>query len=291
MSEPLFSKDASESDEVALCKLSTIYQRSSTFLYCLRCSLSFKSSVRTSSAMGGLHRSEFRYAGQVPARQFCRALYPAQPLVHNHHVAVDSAAELWLLTAWLECAVLRAGRCLAKFQDCKSIEHGWKLEPMKILVFGNSGSGKSTYAQHLAQTHALAHLDLDSIVWEPDQIAVPRAPELIALSLQAFIATHPAWVIEGCYGELVEAASLHCDQLVFLNPGLDACIAHNLMRPWEPHKYASLEQQNSMLANLQAWVAGYYQRGDSWSYRAHRQIFEDFSGAKIEHCERISHGS
>jgi adenylate kinase family enzyme len=47
---------------------------------------------------------------------------------------------------------------------------------MKVLVFGNSGSGKSTYARALAARKGLAHLDLDSIVWEPGKIAVQRPP-------------------------------------------------------------------------------------------------------------------
>lgn len=154
---------------------------------------------------------------------------------------------------------------------------------MKILVYGNSGSGKSTYAQALAAQHGLAHLDLDTIVWEPGQIAVPRDPAAIAASLEEFIAAEPRWVIEGCYGELVESASQHCTQLVFLNPGLEACQANNCRRPWEPHKYASMEQQDAMLANLQAWVAGYYTRDDAWSYSAHRRIFAAHDGDKREH--------
>lgn len=154
---------------------------------------------------------------------------------------------------------------------------------MKVLVYGNSGSGKSTYAQALAAQHDLAHLDLDSIVWEPGKIAVPRDPQAILASLNEFISTHPEWVVEGCYGELVGAASAHCSQLVFLNPGLETCQANNLRRPWEPHKYASMEQQNSMLANLQLWVAGYYSRDDSWSYAAHRKIFDSYTGPKAEY--------
>jgi adenylate kinase family enzyme len=154
---------------------------------------------------------------------------------------------------------------------------------MKVLVYGNSGSGKSTYARTLAAQHGLAHLDLDSIVWEPEKIAVPREPQAVLASLVAFISTHQKWVIEGCYGELVEAASTHCTQLVFLNPGLETCQANNLRRPWEPQKYSSMEQQNSMLANLQLWVAGYYSRDDSWSYKVHRRIFDAHTGPKVEH--------
>ena len=173
---------------------------------------------------------------------------------------------------------------------------------MKVLVFGNSGSGKSTYARALAAREGLAHLDSDSIVWgfgEPGKIAVlkraiateastrqlQRPDEAVAASLRNFIDSHAAWVIEGCYGELVRAASAHCTLLVFLNPGIDACLANNLKRPWEPHKYASLELQNSMLAQLQKWVAEYYQRTDAYSYRVHREIFDAFTGPKVEHRE------
>jgi adenylate kinase family enzyme len=156
---------------------------------------------------------------------------------------------------------------------------------MRVLVFGNSGSGKSTYARALAMREGWPHLDLDSIVWEPGKIAVQRPGEAVAASLRSFIDSQAAWVIEGCYGELVRAASADCTLLVFLNPGMDACLANNLKRPWAPHKYASLELQNTMLSQLQEWVAGYYQRTDAWSYRVHREIFDAFAGPKVEHRE------
>jgi len=163
-----------------------------------------------------------------------------------------------------------------------------RLAAMRVLIFGNSGSGKTTLAARLAQEHSLVHLDLDSIVWEPGKVAVQRAPEHIARSLDAFLASHERWVIEGCYGELVEAASGHCTELVFLNPGLEVCLANNRRRPWEPHKYASRQDQDAMLANLQAWVAGYYERQDPWSYHAHRKIFDAFPGPKREHVADAS---
>ena len=154
---------------------------------------------------------------------------------------------------------------------------------MKVLIFGNSGSGKSTYARTLAAAHGLPHLDLDSIVWEPFQIAVQRLPGAIEGSLRSFLSGSAAWVIEGCYGELIEAIAPLCTELVFLNPGLEACLANNQRRPWEPGKYSSLAEQNGMLEALQAWVASYYTRDDPWSYAAHRLIFDSHSGRKREH--------
>ena len=159
---------------------------------------------------------------------------------------------------------------------------------MRILVFGNSGSGKSTVARQLARQHSLAHLDLDLIVWEPGKVAVQRDPTSISASLDAFLGAHDRWVIEGCYGELVEAASSHCTLLIFLNPGLEVCLENNRRRPWEPHKYESKDAQDEMLKNLQAWVAGYYERMDQWSYRAHRLIFDSFAGNKSEHLDGTS---
>lgn len=151
---------------------------------------------------------------------------------------------------------------------------GWQQTggPTKVLVYGNSGSGKSTYAKALAKCHALATLDMDTIVWEPGKIAVQRNHKAIVASLDAFVAAHASWLIEGCYGELVQAVAPLCSELVFLNPGREACLTNNRQRPWEPHKYASPQAQDAMLNNLQAWVAGYYERDDDRSYRRHRHI-------------------
>ncbi|MCK6447743.1 MAG: shikimate kinase [Planctomycetes bacterium] len=157
------------------------------------------------------------------------------------------------------------------------------LREMRLLVFGNSGSGKSTFARAAAVKHRLAHLDLDSIVWEPGKVAVERPRADVLRSLAEFLDAHERWVIEGCYGELVEAAAPRCTELVFLDPGLEACLAHNRRRPWEPHKYASKAEQDEKLADLQAWVTSYYTRDDAWSYRAHLRLFEAHRGAK-RHC-------
>lgn len=74
---------------------------------------------------------------------------------------------------------------------------------------------------------------------------------------------------------------------MFLDPGLDACLANNRRRPWEPHKYASPETQDAMFDALQAWVAGYYTRDDAWSHRAHRALFEAHRGRKRHVTGRV----
>jgi adenylate kinase family enzyme len=153
---------------------------------------------------------------------------------------------------------------------------------MRVLVFGNSGSGKSHFARALAAQHGLAHLDLDTIVWEPGQIAVARAVEDVRRDLLQFFDAHPAWIAEGAYGDLVEQALPYCSELVFMNPGKDACLLNNARRPWEPHKYESMDKQQSMLPMLTGWVAQYYERDDPCSYAWHRRVFDAFHGNKRE---------
>lgn len=151
---------------------------------------------------------------------------------------------------------------------------------MRVVILGNSGSGKSTLARALAEREGLAHLDLDEIVWEKGKVAVPRPAEAVAQDLQRFIAAGPRWVIEGCYGEVIAAAAASATLLLFLDPGLEACLENNRRRPWEPHKYASAAAQDAMLPGLQAWVAGYYERDDPWSEAHHRRVFDAFVGTK-----------
>jgi adenylate kinase family enzyme len=153
---------------------------------------------------------------------------------------------------------------------------------MRYLIMGNSGSGKSHRARALAARHGLVHLDLDTIVWEPGKIAVPRAPEQVRADLLAFVTGRATWVAEGCYGELVEAALPYCTELVFMNPGREVCLENNRRRPWEPHKYASMEAQQSKLQLLLEWVAGYDEREDATSYACHRRVFDGFTGSKTE---------
>ena len=49
---------------------------------------------------------------------------------------------------------------------------------MRIAILGNSGSGKSTVARSLAARSGAVLLDLDTVAWEPGQIAVARSPQV-----------------------------------------------------------------------------------------------------------------
>lgn len=137
-------------------------------------------------------------------------------------------------------------------------------------------------ARELAARHQVPMLELDTVVWEPGKLGIMRPEESIHADVEQFLSANEGWVVEGCYGELVNVALPRCTEAIFLNPGLAACVANNQRREWEPHKYASREMQDAMLWPLLEWVAEYYQRDDHWSYAYHRQLFDEFHGKKTE---------
>ena len=151
----------------------------------------------------------------------------------------------------------------------------------RVLLFGNSGSGKTTMARTLVKEHGLVHLDLDSVAWESP--GVRRATAESLAEVRRFLDAHPAWVIEGCYADLMDPILSEATEVRFLNPGVEACIANCRARPWEPEKYSSKEEQDSVLAFLLDWVREYETRDDEYSFKAHRTLFDRFPGRKREY--------
>jgi adenylate kinase family enzyme len=152
---------------------------------------------------------------------------------------------------------------------------------MRIILFGNAGAGKSTMAKELIGDRNIERLSLDDIAWD---VGIQRKPILESQKLlDAFLQDNDHWIIEGCYSDLIEYALPHCEELIFLNPGVDVCKKHCQSRPWEPEKFNSPEEQQSMLSSLLEWVSKYETREDEYGLKRHRQIFNEFSGSKREY--------
>ncbi|HEX4049414.1 MAG TPA: hypothetical protein VHY19_00850 [Steroidobacteraceae bacterium] len=151
---------------------------------------------------------------------------------------------------------------------------------MKVAIIGNAGSGKSTLARAIFQERRWPVLDLDTLAWEPQKDAVPRAEADARRDVEAFCDAHSNWIVEGCYAEFVTAALRHSPLLVFLEPGMEQCLENCRRRPWEAHKFGSKTEQDEKLAFLLSWVREYYTRDGSLSLRAHETLYEHYLGPK-----------
>jgi len=152
----------------------------------------------------------------------------------------------------------------------------------KILIFGNSGAGKSTLAKNLKDTFEMQHLDLDILAWLDTQPPSRRPLTESFKDIDKFISENEGWVIEGGYVDLLDYVTEKANEIIFLNPGTDVCIKHCKSRPWEPHKYTSKEEQDKNLDMLIGWVKDYIKRDDAFSLKAHKSLFNQFSGKKTE---------
>lgn len=153
----------------------------------------------------------------------------------------------------------------------------------RIIVFGNSGAGKTTYALDESARLGGAHLDLDTVAWEPAaEQPTRRALPASRAEILAFVEGTGTWVVEGCYADLLEIALPYATNIVFLNPGSDTCVGNARKRAWEPYKYSSPAAQAANLAMLIDWIKTYEHRTDEFSYTAHRRLFDSFDGPKLE---------
>ena len=151
---------------------------------------------------------------------------------------------------------------------------------MRYAILGNSGSGKSTLARALASFHSLTCLDLDVVAWVPGTVGVPREPSAAAADVSRFCAGHHAFVLEGCYENLIAASLDFGPHLVFLDVSAELCEMHCRSRPYEPHKYESREAQDRKLEFLLTWVRAYQTREGTMSRGAHEELYEAYDGPK-----------
>ena len=150
----------------------------------------------------------------------------------------------------------------------------------KLLIFGNSASGKSTLAKKLAKDENLAHLDLDLLAWQATNPPTRKPLAESAFVIEQFMQQHNSWVIEGCYSDLLMIAKLKSSEIIFLNLSIDDCLVNAKNRPWESHKYESKAAQDSNLSMLLEWISQYEVRDDTFSESAHNTFYQNYAGAK-----------
>ncbi|MFY8150295.1 MAG: hypothetical protein ACOVNL_13895 [Prochlorococcaceae cyanobacterium] len=161
---------------------------------------------------------------------------------------------------------------------------------MKLILLGNAGAGKSTLARRLlerqsaearlTEAHPTERLSLDQVAFAGSSERLPLEESLEAA--RRWLEGRRSWIIEGCYADIIRPLLPLCDQLIFLNPGVEVCEAHCRARPWEPEKFPTRQEQEQHLEALLAWVRTYPIRSDDYGLASHRALFEAFTGRKCE---------
>jgi adenylate kinase family enzyme len=97
----------------------------------------------------------------------------------------------------------------------------------RILVIGNAGAGKSTFARRLGGKLGLPVIHLDSHFWRPGW----QIPETSAWRQQLIaLAVSPLWVMDGNYINTFDIRMPCADSLVWLDHPRGTCMRRVLMR-------------------------------------------------------------
>lgn len=175
------------------------------------------------------------------------------------------------------CCVLRCSRLNAALACGSNMK--------KILIIGNSGSGKSWLSKQLSRKLQLQEVNLDSIVWEPGGYNQKRSTGAIENEI-ASIKSQCNWVVEGVFGALAEQLIFSADMLLFLDLEWSECKNSLYARGSESSKQLNEEQAEKNFRELLKWASEYSVRESKSSRQFHQQLFSDFHGTKVRFTTR-----
>jgi adenylate kinase family enzyme len=151
---------------------------------------------------------------------------------------------------------------------------------MKVVIIGNSGSGKTWLARELSSGASVPLIRLDEIFWEPGGFDRKRSSEdMVSLVRDSKLGEN--WVVEGVFGELAKHYLDEAEILIWLDLPWRVCKARLLQRGSESKQHMSRDQSEQGLQALLAWASGYYSRTDLRSHEGHKALFNEFSSTKV----------
>jgi adenylate kinase family enzyme len=97
----------------------------------------------------------------------------------------------------------------------------------KILILGSGGSGKTTFALHLAEKLNLPLYHLDALYWKPNRMK-PEATEWNKVVVS--LVERDSWIIDGSYFDTLPLRVLEADTIIYLDIPNYICIWNILKR-------------------------------------------------------------
>lgn len=97
----------------------------------------------------------------------------------------------------------------------------------KIVIVGNCGSGKTTFATKLAEILGLPLIHLDAEYWQPGWQVTPREQWLDKASA---LSSGDEWIIDGHYGSTLKERFIAADCVIFMDISRAICFGNLVKR-------------------------------------------------------------
>lgn len=155
----------------------------------------------------------------------------------------------------------------------------------KIIIFGNSGSGKTWLGERTARHLEIRHIALDVIFWEACGYNRKRDAHEIQTDLKE-IQNSGTWLVEGVFGHLLDVLMAFTDTLIYMDLPWEECKKNLLSRGSESSRQLDPKKAEKNFHALLEWAEAYETRDGKASKIYHDTLFESFSGDKYRICNR-----
>jgi adenylate kinase family enzyme len=150
----------------------------------------------------------------------------------------------------------------------------------RILIIGNSGSGKSWLARQLSDQFKIPVVHFDQHFWEPGGFVIRRENEIVSNELKE-LSTGKSWIMEGVYGELASIVIDRATHFIFLDKSWAECLSGLMKRGPQITESADKVDAEVKFKGLIDWAEKYWERQGSCSYLTHKTLFEQAGCKKI----------
>lgn len=119
-------------------------------------------------------------------------------------------------------------------------------EMKRILIIGNSGSGKSWLGRTLSQKMSIPLFQMDHIRWDQSGYEIRRSSSDINKDLDS-IKKQNQWILEGIFGKMAEVCLPFSTLLIWLDLPWEECKKNLLSRGPQFEDYLTPQEEEKAL--------------------------------------------
>ena len=150
---------------------------------------------------------------------------------------------------------------------------------MRILIIGNSGSGKTWLGKALSEKKKISLFQMDNIKWDQSGYEIPRSSLDIEKDLED-VKNQEKWILEGVFGKMAQNCLPFTKHLIWLDLPWEQCQKNLLIRGPQFDNILNNNEKEKALKGLIEWASTHYSRNDANSWSFFDQLYTDFNGKK-----------
>ncbi len=150
----------------------------------------------------------------------------------------------------------------------------------RILIIGNSGSGKTWLGKALSKKMHIPLYHMDSLRWDQSGYEVSRSAAQINKDLEE-IKKQDQWILEGVFGKMAQACLPFSTTLIWLDLPWEECKQNLINRGPQFEECQASFDKDKALEKLIAWAAQHDSRQDYNSSQFFESLYTTYPHVKF----------